>query len=177
MKPLLLLLAVLTALLPACGDDGGENVASGEVEEYAAELRPLNGSGVAGEAAFELGEDAIAVGITARPFEDGQILSLSIHGLAGTRLDRCPDGDTSAAEGRRAYGRSLLLVRPSPTIKRGEDRLRYDLTVPLSDAQRRRLEPFQGRTLVISKNKGDRGRGLRAGPALPLACGRISTAE
>ncbi len=177
MKPLLLLLAVLTALLPACGDDGGEDVASGKVKEYAAELSPLNGSGVAGKAGFEEGEDSLAVTVSARPFEDRQILALSINGGAGTTPARCPDGDASAAEGRSAYGQVLVLVRPAPTIKRGEDRLRYDLLVPLSDGERRRLEPLEGRTLVISRNRGDRGRGVRPGRALPLACGRISAAE
>ncbi len=174
MKPLLPLLAVLLALLPACGD--GETGA-GEVTEYAAELRPLNGSGVTGKAVFELQEDAIGVRISARGFEDKQIISQSITGLAGTKPARCPDG--GAGQRRRSYGRTLFYVQPSPTIKPGETRLRYDLTVHLSEAERRRLEPLEGRALVLSGRTAGRGGEVSPGRAgdLPLACGRISRAE
>lgn len=179
MKPLLPLLAALLAFAPGCGDDDGEDASGGEPAQYTAELRPLNESGVRGNALFELEDGAIGVKITARGLRGDQIIAQYVKGVAGTTPARCPDGDVSASQGRRAYGGTLLAVEPFPTVKRGEDRLRYDLRLSLSERERDRLEPFAGRALVLSGETAERHGDLRAGRPgnLPLACGLISRAD
>ncbi|MDQ4049218.1 MAG: hypothetical protein M3131_07545, partial [Actinomycetota bacterium] len=57
----------------------------------------------------------------------------------------------------------------------GQNALRYDLELSLSAAERRRLEPVEGRVIVLSGWTAERVGDLMAGRPgnLPLACGRI----
>ena len=128
---------------------------------------------------MELEEDALRVRITARGLGEDQIVAQYVKGVAGTTPARCPDGDVSARQGRAAYGGTLLALQPFPTIKRGQNQLRYDLTLSLSERERRRVEPLEGRALVLSGKTAEREGDVSAGRLgnLPLACGRISTAE
>lgn len=166
MKRLLLLLAVVLAPVAGCGDEGDEGDARADRTTYSAQLRPLNGSGVTGDAAFRFQEDGIAVRITARGLEPGQILPTYIKGFAAAREARCPDsGERLSAREARTYGDTVFEVEPFPTIKPGEARLRYDLTLTPSERELRRLEPFERRTLVLRAGEGPR--------TLPVACGEI----
>lgn len=170
MRRLLPLLPLILALLVGCGDEGGDDESGSDDAAYSAQLRPLNGSGVTGEATFESQEDGIAVRITARGLEPGQVLPTYVKGFAGTREARCPDsGDELSAREARAYGDTLFTVEPFPTIKPGEARLRYDLMLTPSEGELRRLEPLERRTLVLEAGEG-RAR-------TPVACGEISRSE
>ena len=176
MKALLPLPALVLALAAGCGDeDGDDRSGAGEPAGYTAELRPLNDSGVTGEAAFDLEEDAVRVRISASGFKDDQIIAQWVKGRTDTAPARCPRGDVSASQGRRAYGGTLLALQPFPTIRSGESALRYDLKLSLSAAERRRLEPGEGRVIVLAGRTADRVGDLRSGRPenLPLACGRI----
>lgn len=169
-RRLIPLLALVLALLVGCGDEEGEGEDGADGRAYSTELRPLNGSGVTGEAAFEFQEDGLAVRITARGFEAGRILPTYVKGFTGTREARCPDsGEDLSAREARAYGDTLFAVDPFPTIKPGERRLRYDLTLTPSEGDLRRLQPLDRRTLVLEAGDGPR--------ALPVACGEISASE
>ena len=171
MKRLLPLLALVLMLFPGCGDDGDDGDDGAATGAYSAQLRPLNGSGVTGEATFESQEDGIAVRITARGLEPGQVLPTYVKGFAGTREARCPDsGEELSAREARAFGDTLFTVEPFPTIKPGEARLRYDLMLTPSEGEFRRLQPLERRTLVLEAGEG-RGR------TLPVACGEISRSE
>jgi len=171
MKPVLPLLAVVLALFASCGDEGDDDEGRSDDTAYSAQLRPLNGSGVTGEATFEFQDDGIKVRITARGLAPGEILPTYVKGFAGTREARCPDsgGDHNAREAR-AYGDTLFSVEPFPTIEPGEASLRYYLMLTPSEAELRRLEPLERRTLVLEA-------GDRRARTSPVACGEISPSE
>ncbi len=171
MKQLVPLLALVLTLFSGCGgDDDGEG-GDGGTTEYSATLRPLNNSGVTGEAVFEQQGDEIRLRITAKGLEPGQIIPTYVRGFAGTREARCPrsDGNLSAREAR-AYGATVFSVEPFPTIKPAEATLRYDLTLTPSKAERHRLEPLARRTLMLEAGK-------RRTQTLAVACGEISPLE
>ena len=170
MKRLLPGLTAVLGVLAGCGEDGGGGEGGADSARYSADLRPLNGSGVTGKAAFESQEDGIAVRITASGLEPGQILPTYVKGFAGTREARCPDsGDDLSAREARVYGDTVFALEPFPTIKPGEATLRHDLTLTPSEGELRRLEPLERRTLVLQAGEGPR--------TVPVACGEISAAE
>ena len=187
MKPLLPLLALLLASATGCGDDGNDRAGAGAetVGDYGADLRQLNGSGVNGEAEFELGEDVLVVRITATGVQSDRVLAQYIKGFTASARARCPDDSGRAGrivdrrEGRSAYGRTVFAVEPFPTIGPQEDTLRYDLKLPLSEAERRRIEPLESRVLVLAGGTADidgdgSARYLRN---LPVACGEIRASD
>ncbi len=169
MKLLLPLLALALVLFAGCG---GDDI---ETEQYSAELRAIGGSGVTGRAVFRLEDDAIDATITAKGLEERQIVSQFVKGLAGTEQARCPESVQFAGGGQVAYGKTVLALEPFPTVQPGRDVSRYDGRLPLSEAERRRIEPLERRVLLITGEAAQENGGGRRNT--PVACGEISTSE
>ncbi|MDP8944105.1 MAG: hypothetical protein M3N16_08325 [Actinomycetota bacterium] len=168
------LAVVVLAFAAGCGDDDATP------DDFTANFRALNGSGVKGKATLrhktderdELTVDLRASGLTPRRSN-----SVGIYGFAGkSRRARCPDVSADANEDRvissdeaaSAYGPVLLRLEPRPSASLGG---KIEIDGVVYNARRDRTTPFENRVLVI---KGGSVGGGPYRPTLPVACATIN---
>ena len=199
MRKLVPLFALLLAALSVgCAED------EKGPDHFSSSLRDVNDSGVRGRVRFTLDGDELTVEPRVRGVEPNQTHDTAIHGYAGLeRRSRCPEeavrvtgedigearrqlaqqarsvravdrngnGILEGNEGNRVYGPVLLRMEPRPTTdERGivEFSLKYRV-------DREALEPLTSRVFVL---KGATpAPGAQYDPRLPVACGRIVSAE
>ena len=149
-------------------------------DDFTAQFRALNGSGVKGKATLRHKtdeRDELTVDLTASRLVPRQPHAVAIQGFPGERRRaRCPDvgadanedGVISSEEVESATGPVLLRLEPRPSTSLA-GRIRIDGVV--YNARRDRTQPFENRVLVI------RGGSVGGGPyrpTLPVACATIN---
>lgn len=147
------------ALLTACGQRA-------EPERYSVRLQPVNDSGVSGTAQLEQTGEHFEIEIHATGMVPDRIHAQGLRAFGrGDRNSRCPTAATDAAEGRSAYGGSLLPLEPYPTVDSDGD-LDYQLTFTLDP---KNVDRLRGGALLL---QGEDSGGLYD-HTVPVACGRI----
>lgn len=139
--------AIATVMLAAAavtGCGGGS-----EPVTYSAQLAPVGGSGVDGEARLELAGDHLELDIRATGLVPNRVHEQRLQADGG---------------GDRCGGDALLALAPYPTV--GDDgRLDYDNTLELD---RDELDLSNATVVLFGSSGGGRYR-----PEAPVACGRL----
>lgn len=177
----LLTTAAAGVAVAACGGGGRQ--------DWTAQLKSVNGSGVGGQARFTRRGEQVDVAVDARGLAADRVHQLELH-AASPGSSRCPtrtadddgDGLVTAGEARAALGRTLFGLRPAPTVG-GRGRLRFRMiyltrrdkvgeepTYPSYLIDPREVLPLEGRTVVVYGLQRARGAYLRR---VPVACGVI----
>lgn len=140
---------------------------------FVAALKPVNKSGVMGEAVVIQRGSTLYVQIRARGMVPNQEHAQHIHGLSGSKASTCPPSITGTvtqeAQAERYYGQVLVPLAPFPTAS-ASGTVTYQANVAASsDVPTITLLPLGGRAVVL--------HGMMVGgtydPSVPVACGEL----
>lgn len=166
---------LLPLLFAACGN--------GEVQRriFEAELRPLNGSGVSGEATVLVREETMTVVVEASGLVANKVHPLHIHGFGGEREATCPSagagGDDllDAAEGESSYGPVRISLEPFPSAG-DEGRIAFQVSYGIEPNEIGQTVPRDQVTNLSTAAivlHGLTVEGAYRG-SVPVACGELS---
>jgi Cu/Zn superoxide dismutase len=161
-----------TSTAPATGTQAtGTAPAQGKL--YVAALRPVNRSGVMGEAIITVRGSTLYVQVRARGMEPGQEHAQHVHGFAGGQPSTCPPSASGTVvqepEAETFYGPVLLPLAPFPTAD-ASGSISYRGTLQASsDVSTITLLPLDGRAVVLH---GMMVNGTYE-PSVPVACGEL----
>ena len=151
-----------------------------EVNTYAVDLQPLNGSGVYGAVELKVvNGKTLTVEIEASGLEAGKPHPQHIHGFNKPPAvnSSCPtiendtdgDGLVSVGEGAVAFGPILVPLAPFDTVD-GAGNLHYQASFTINPSS---MQPLHKRAVVLHGLTVDSAYV----PSLPIACGEIVDVE